>query len=636
MLHSKLAVGVAAAALCLTPCFAQRATLDIDKVANWPAPLYWQHPAPSGQADSSGRTAPGEAKPRVETAQVNETAVFVAITPCRLVDTRNNGLFPDPSNFGGPSMGAGTTRVFPVPSGVCSLPATAVAYSFNIAVVPAGATMRWLTAWPDGDTKPTLATLNDKAGLVTSNAAIVAAGNAGAIDIYVEDATDVIIDTNGYYALPANLPFAGSAAAPALTFGNTTTGLYSAGTGELGIAADGANVATVSSTGLSVPGNLDFGGMITYGGSPFVQTPSASGNLAIGLGATPTAGSNNTMIGTNAAHQLGQGVYDVAVGFEALGNTSAGSNTLWSTTAVGAYSLYNVGTQSIFANTALGFYAGFAVTAGQSNTLIGTAAGYNETTGSDNTFLGTETAGNGSATTPATGSDNTFLGYQAGYNATSGSNNTFVGNDAGYAVTTGAHDTFLGNNAGYNVTTGSYDILVGNVGNAADLNLIRIGTSGEHNSTFIAGIHGVTPGLSGPLPVVIDSNGQLGTTSSSRRFKTDIADMGDTTETLMSLRPVQFRYTAYGPGAPLQYGLIAEEVAEIAPELVAHDASGEIETVFYDKVNAMLLNQVQTQQREIESQRAEFQSQLQSEKEQFTGLISQLESRLAELESRVK
>ena len=120
---------------------------------------------------------------------------------------------------------------------------------------------------------------------------------------------------------------------------------------------------------------------------------------------------------------------------------------------------------------------------------------------------------------------------------------------------------------------------------------------------------------------MIDSAGQLGTASSSRRFKTDIADMGDTTETLMSLRPVQFRYIAHGPGAPLQYGLIAEEVAEVAPELVAHNAKGEIQTVFYDKVNAMLLNQVQTQQRQIETQQK---------------AIADLESRLAELESRAK
>jgi len=115
--------------------------------------------------------------------------------------------------------------------------------------------------------------------------------------------------------------------------------------------------------------------------------------------------------------------------------------------------------------------------------------------------------------------------------------------------------------------------------------------------------------------------------------------MGDTTDTLMSLRPVQFRYTAYGDGAPLQYGLIAEEVAEVAPELVAHNAKGEIETVFYDKVNAMLLNQVQTQQRKIESQEAQIDSQnaqLQSQRDQFMELIKRLESRLAEVESRMK
>jgi hypothetical protein len=114
----------------------------------------------------------------------------------------------------------------------------------------------------------------------------------------------------------------------------------------------------------------------------------------------------------------------------------------------------------------------------------------------------------------------------------------------------------------------------------------------------MAGIRGATTGNADAIPVVIDSAGQLGTVSSSRRVKTDIADMGDTTETLMSLRPVQFRYTAHGPDSPLQYGLIAEEVAEVAPELVAHKAGGEIETVFYDKVNAMLLNEVQKLHRE--------------------------------------
>jgi hypothetical protein len=116
--------------------------------------------------------------------------------------------------------------------------------------------------------------------------------------------------------------------------------------------------------------------------------------------------------------------------------------------------------------------------------------------------------------------------------------------------------------------------------------------------------------------------------NSSRTVKRDIQDMGDTTGTIMGLRPVRFRYKAHGPDSPEQYGLVAEEVAEVAPDLVARNQDGEIETVYYDKVNAMLLNQVQTQQRVIESQRA----QLQSQKEQF----SRLEARLAEIENRAK
>jgi hypothetical protein len=108
--------------------------------------------------------------------------------------------------------------------------------------------------------------------------------------------------------------------------------------------------------------------------------------------------------------------------------------------------------------------------------------------------------------------------------------------------------------------------------------------------------------------------------------------MGDTTDTLMSLRPVRFHYRQYGPDSPMQYGLIAEEVAEVAPDLVARNRDGQIETVFYDKVNALLLNQVQTQQRLIESQ----QQQLESQRLELTGLIRRLESRLAELDTRAK
>ncbi|MGB7758597.1 MAG: tail fiber domain-containing protein [Bryobacteraceae bacterium] len=619
--YSKLVTGVASAALSLVPCFAQRATLEIDKVSNWPAPLYWQHPVPSGQDNANGRTTSAQEPQQVGSgAQLRVAAVFVAITPCRLADSRSGSGFG--GNFGPPSLAAGETRVYPVPSGSCSLPAAAVAYSFNIAVVPAGSTMRWLTAWPDGETMPVLATLNDKAGVVTSNAAIVAAGNNGAIDIYVEDATDVILDVNGYYALPGSLPMSGTAAAPALTFGDTTTGLYSTVGGSVSIAAEGNTAATVNSTGLSVPGNLDFGGIITQSGGALLRSSAGTSSISLGPGAGGSLAS----------------VANSAFGMEALySNTTGVGNT-----ALGAQALLKNLTANY--NTAVGYNALESNTTGYQNTAVGLEALVRNITGADNVAVGEEALDQN-----ISGNGNSAFGVQALTNNTTGLGNTAAGEGALVSNNTGAANTAIGLGAGELLTTGSNNIDIGYGANgiSGEDSTVRVGGQGIQNRTFISGISGTTTGLSGALPVVIDSHGQLGTVSSSRRAKTDIADMGDTTETLMSLRPVQFRYTAYGAGAPLQYGLIAEEVAEVAPELVAHNAKGEIETVYYDKVNAMLLNQVQTQQREIESQKTQFQSQLesqreqfqsrlQSQSEQFTGLISQLESRLAELESRAK
>ncbi len=645
---------------------------EIDKVANWPAPLYWQPPAPSGQADSSGRIVPGEEKPRTIGPQLGVATVFVAITPCRLVDTRNDGLFPDPSTFGGPSMGAGTTRVFPVPSGSCGLPATAAAYSFNIAVVPVGSQMRWLTAWPDGETMPTLATLNDKAGLVTSNAAIVAAGNSGAVDIYVEDATDVIMDVNGYYTSPAALALgAGTAAAPALTFSNdTNSGLYSPSAGTVNVTSGGTNVLTVNSGGASVTGNLGFSGAITQAGTALLRSSTSNGSLFLGVGANGSlTPANNTAVGHNALHQLSGGNSNTAVGDSALysvtggiGNVAVGpfalmSNTNNENTAVGAGALESnqSGTQSTavgaFAlqqntasgstavgdnalakntsgtdNTALGYYALAASTTSFNNTAVGynalsifnptagtggnTAVGMTalagDTSGFGNTAVG---AGAGAALT--SGSANDFFGSSAGPGQVTGSTNVGIGNSSLYSLTSGGGNIAIGYQAGYNIGSGSNNIDIGNEGVASDSGVIRIGTS--QWPTYIAGIYNIVPG--GTLQsVVVNPNGALGVQTSSRRFKQDIRELGDTTETLMTLRPVRFRYKVNAPDGPENYGLIAEEVNEVAPELVGRGQDGQIDSVFYDKVNAMLLNEVQKQHRQIEA----------------------LESRLAEIESRVK
>jgi hypothetical protein len=166
---------------------------------------------------------------------------------------------------------------------------------------------------------------------------------------------------------------------------------------------------------------------------------------------------------------------------------------------------------------------------------------------------------------------------------------------------TGSNNLAIGSQAAFNVTDSNSDnIHIGNQGFSGDVSTIRIGQVGTHTSFFAAGVFGFSTGLPG-VPVLIDLNGKLGTASSSRRYKEDIQDMGDVSRGLLRLRPVTFRYRkAFEDGSkPMQYGLIAEEVAEVYPDLVAHSADGQIETVKYQLLDVMLLNEVQRQQAEI-------------------------------------
>jgi hypothetical protein len=218
-------------------------------------------------------------------------------------------------------------------------------------------------------------------------------------------------------------------------------------------------------------------------------------------------------------------------------------------------------------------------------------------------LFGTEARGIGTD-----GNDNTASGAGTLVSNTTGSRNTATGHLALSANTTGNNNTAVGNGAGSSATTGSNNIYIGHNGFAAEGSTIRIGTGGTQTKTFIAGISGVTTGLGGAKAVVIDSNGQLGTVSSSRRFKEDIRDMGEASQRLLRLRPVAFRYRQpYADGSkPLQYGLIAEEVAEVLPELVAYGRDGQPETVMYHILPAMLLNEVQQQHRQIEAQQEQM------------------------------
>jgi Chaperone of endosialidase len=184
-------------------------------------------------------------------AEQNTTSlVFITVVPCRLVDTRN-ASFPYP--FGQPSFAARETRTIAVPTNtVCGIPGTAQAYSLNFTVVPLGA-LGYLSAWPTPN-RPVneVSILNSWSGLVIANGAVVPAGVDGSIDVFVSDPTDVIIDINGYYIPPSAAPLTGTAAAPALTFGATDAGFFSAAPGSIGIAAGGQPQVTVTATGLGV------------------------------------------------------------------------------------------------------------------------------------------------------------------------------------------------------------------------------------------------------------------------------------------------------------------------------------------------------------------------------------------------
>jgi hypothetical protein len=195
--------------------------------------------------------------------------------------------------------------------------------------------------------------------------------------------------------------------------------------------------------------------------------------------------------------------------------------------------------------------------------------------------------------------------------------------------TIGNSNTAVGVGAGINLTTGSNNIAIDNAGVVAESNTTRIGDN--QTRAFIAGIRGVTTATAA-IPVLIGTDGQLGTTSSSRRVKDDIADMGETSNILKQLRPVTFHYKAdQNPkGRSLQYGLVAEEVEKVAPGLVARSANGEIETVFYQHLTPMLLNEYQKQQRTIEAQAAMLKYQ-NAELAKQTARVAQLEQQAQEL-----
>jgi len=326
-----------------------------------------------------------------------------------------------------------------------------------------------------------------------------------------------------------------------------------------------------------------------------------------------TAGGFNTANGDRALFSNTVGAQNTATGFNALqSNTNGSSNT-----ANGAYALVNNTTGND--NTANGMFTLFSNTIGNSNTASGSQALLSNTSGDFNTASGFEALANNTTGlyntasgvealfSSTTGVSNTATGYHALNQNTTGSANTANGDDALHSNTTGRSNTAFGTNALGN-STGTGNIALGAQAGFAVYtadHVIAIGVDGAEvsNSCFIGNIYGVITNVNNAVPVVIDSQGQLGTMSSSWRFKKEIKAMEQASESILALKPVTFHYKGDNIATP-QFGLIAEEVAEVNPDLVVRDKSGDIYTVRYDAVNAMLLNEFLKEHRTVQEQGA--------------------------------
>ncbi len=318
-------------------------------------------------------------------------------------------------------------------------------------------------------------------------------------------------------------------------------------------------------------------------GSPTpTQTPSPS----ITPSPTPTPspvgdlGNGNTAIGNGSLLSLTTGTYNSALGHQALSSNTTGSGN----TASGAFVLNNN-------------------TAGHDNTAVGYQALYNNATGNWNTALGE---------------------FALAANST-GNLNTANGYFALWQNSTGQEKVALGYLAGGNLHTGSYNIYIGS---------FMTGEDGETGVCYIGSIFGQTS--SGGTPVYINSAGKLGTTTSSRRFKEDIKLMNDASEALFALKPVTFRYKKeIDPKGLPQFGLVAEDVEKVNPDLVVRDKEGKVNTVRYDQINAMLLNEFLKEHKKVEAQQATI-DQLKSKAAKQEATIADLTQGMAVLTAQLK
>ena len=373
------------------------------------------------------------------------------------------------------------------------------------------------------------------------------------------------------------------------------------------------------------------GGNVAVGPNALNSVTTGINNTAVGTGAltADTTGAYNAAIGNGALENNTTGFQNMAIGAEALANSNGNFNmgigfrSLFMNTGsrnsgVGAAALRN--NTSASDNTAIGSTAMRENTTGEFNTAIGSAALIANTTSSDNVAVGDSALASYNGLTAGIDGFNTALGSIALTALTEGFQNTVVGRRALQFFTTGNNNVAVGWRTGDGVSTGSGNTFIGTQAGATTPgigtynNTILLGIAGDSNANnpngrcYIGNIRGVTPGngVLDSIPVIIDSDGNLGTAPSSERFKKDIKPMDNKiSEAILKLNPVTFHYKGGDikkAQEKLQFGLIAEEVAEVNPDLVAHDKDGKIYTVRYDEVNVMLLNEFIKEHKKVEQQ----------------------------------
>ena len=364
------------------------------------------------------------------------------------------------------------------------------------------------------------------------------------------------------------------------------------------------------------------------GGSALFVLTSGDSNTALGAlaGQTLTTGSNNIYIGASvvgAANEsnttrIGAAQNDTYIDGIFGSSTPAGSRVVVSDSAGKLSTTLTISVTDVIATGDLDLTTNpstaangsilkngsrFLHNAGTNNTFVGVNAGNFTLTGDQNVGVGVSALSG-----DTTGYENTGVGYRALINNNTGFYNVAVGTDAMFSNSSGNGNTAIGWNAfvngagsnnvgvglgaGTNVGAGSNNIYVGaNVLGAAESNTIRIGLQGTQTATFIGGIRGATTGIADAIAVLIDSAGQLGTISSSKRYKHNIQKMDDSSANIYDLNPVTFAYNSDATETT-QYGLIAEEVADVFPGIVVNNSDGQPETVQYHVLPVLLVNEL--------------------------------------------